>query len=134
MQVWLENNQYMYFISFNSFDMHTIKYIWFCTVYFRPFRHEIKHKKIELKFYFLFKSHPPYHTLPPCTFFNQVLHMWYTVCLPGFTPTPAMYSLETVSLINYPPSYSHFNPCILDSSNLSPPWYVMPAGYPRAAQ
>ena len=37
MQVWLENNQYMYFISFNSFDMHTIKYIWFCTVYFNPF-------------------------------------------------------------------------------------------------
>ena len=34
MQVWLENNQYMYFICF---DMLTIKYIWFCTVYFDPF-------------------------------------------------------------------------------------------------
>ena len=35
MQVQLENNQYMY--SFNSFDMQTIKYISFCTVYFDPF-------------------------------------------------------------------------------------------------
>ena len=23
--------------SFDSFDMHAIKYIWFCTVYFNPF-------------------------------------------------------------------------------------------------
>ena len=37
MQVQLENNQYMYFISFDSFDMQTIKYISFCTVYFDPF-------------------------------------------------------------------------------------------------
>ena len=38
--------------TFDSFDMCTIKYNWFCTVYFRPSRHEIKHKKIELNFYF----------------------------------------------------------------------------------
>ena len=35
MQVQLENNQYMY--SFDSFDMHAINYILFCTVYFDPF-------------------------------------------------------------------------------------------------
>ena len=35
MQVQLEKYQYMY--SFDSFDMQTIKYISFCTVYFHPF-------------------------------------------------------------------------------------------------
>ena len=35
MQVQLENNQYMY--SFDSFDMHAINYILFCTVYFDLF-------------------------------------------------------------------------------------------------
>ena len=56
MQVQLENNQYMY--SFDSFDMQTIKYIFILYSILRPFRHEIKHKKIELNFIFLFKSHP----------------------------------------------------------------------------
>ena len=48
-------------------------------------------KTVQITFYFniLFKVKvTPPDTHPPCTFFNQVLHMWYTVCLPGFSPTP----------------------------------------------
>ena len=59
----------MYFISFDSFDMRAIKYIWYCTVYFRPFRHEIKHKKIELILFFYLKSPPV--SYPPTVYLFQ---------------------------------------------------------------
>ena len=39
----------------------------------------------------IYLNHPPC-THPLCTFFNQVLHMWYMVFMPGFTPTPAIYN------------------------------------------
>ena len=52
--------------TFDSFDMHAINYILFCTVYFDPFRHEIKHKKIELNFIFYLKV-TPHHPPQLCT-------------------------------------------------------------------
>ena len=48
----------------------------------RLFQHEIKQRKINLLCYFFIYNHIPTISHPLCTFFNQVLHMWYTVnCL-----------------------------------------------------
>ena len=51
---------------------------------------DMKYKQYKLHFSLIFylKVKVTPHTHPPCTFFNQVLHMWYMVCLPGFMPTP----------------------------------------------
>ena len=43
---------------------------------------------------FYLKSPLPLISDPLCIFCNQVLHMWYTVCLPGFVPTPHMYKIK----------------------------------------
>ena len=54
-------------------------------------------------FYLKVKSPPPV-SHPPCTFFNQVLHMWYTVFSPGFMPTPHIYKyLQQFSNKQHPP-------------------------------
>ena len=91
---------------------------------YRLLRHEIKQYKLNFYFNILFKSQSQPCTDPLCTFFNQVLHMWYTVCLPGFMPTPfkkqynssqftQKYQMILVSYV-HPVLLSPYSACKLD--------------------
>ena len=61
--------------------------------------------------YVFYLKHPPI-SHPPCTFFNQVLHMWYTVnCLDLRPPTP-VYKIKTktVHISQYPATLPQSTP------------------------
>ena len=71
------------------------------------FWHEIKQRKINLLCIFYLQSSPTI-SHPLCTFFNQVLHMWYTVnCLD--LPPPQLCTLYLKAIYNiYLLFYSKF--------------------------
>ena len=69
------------------------------TVYLRHLRHEIKQRKMNLHLCIFYLKVTP-HTHPPCTSFNQVLHMWYMVlCLIYAHPCKTVHSLTSQKII-----------------------------------
>ena len=100
--------------------MRAIKYIWYCTVYFRPFRHEIKHKKIELILFFYLKSPPrivPSHRVPfstrsyTCGTRSACLDLHPPQLCTKFTKCSLKnYSTHLKRLINYPPPHCDVTP------------------------